>query len=410
MNYRNSRRAPKRRITGRFYAFMTILVMIVVLIGVLIGLRSKRPAQQQTPPPTDPNAQVVQYQQEQPAQQQEDVVPAQQTEQTPESVEQANVDAEPAEPQTQIGDGIEVGTAPQSDAELTGKISVNPELPSEWTNILLLGSDTRDMAQLEHTRCDTIIIVSVNTQTGQLKMTSLMRDMMIELPGKGEVKMTAVPASVSVEGMMRLLNEKLGMNIANYALVNFEGMVRIVDILGGVKVSLSKAEAQEINNQIGDVSQYTMTKEEYKKMKPEVEIKTWGEGVVLNGVQAVSYARIRSLDNDFERTRRQKRVLTAMMDGVKGADIGKLSQIGIEVLKHMKTNINMMNAVGWARAVLSCNLESKERVKDWQIPKIGETAVYEKRNGTEAFFDVDYPELRRRIHLFIYGQQFPGDA
>ena len=410
MNYRYTRRSPKWKVTGRFYTIMTVLLVGIVVLCVKLNMPRDLQPKTAGADVDVPTAYTEPVQQQ--AEEEVPVVPASPQDTSggttmtfdpnTASLTSEMTGGDVQDPGTQIGEGIEVLPPPQGDQGVITKMGANMDLPNEWTNILLLGSDSRDMSKINNTRCDTIIVVSISGKTGQMKMMSILRDTMVEVPGKGMRKINSVPEVGGVEMMINVINENLGLNITNYAMVNFAGMVQIIDILDGVFVSITKAEAEEINRHVGDVAQYTtMSREEYLAQRDSMKITKWGDGCRLNGIQAVTYSRIRSLDSDYERTRRQKKVLNAMMDRVRGAGLPQLGQIGLAVIGNMKTNIQVVNAALYAKSVLDCEL-TEGKVMDWQIPKHGETATYEKRNGTEAFYDVNYEEIRKRVYKYIY--------
>lgn len=410
VNYRYSGRPPKRRITGRFYAFLTVLMVLVVLLFVMISSKMRAPQANANAPVYDPNSAVVQT--APPAVVVQPTESAQVVASDPNAQSRSADTQQPADtlsadasdqgqPGVQIGDGIEGEANRQQDAALIERAKARTDLPEEWVNILLLGSDSRDMSKIVRTRCDTIMIVSVNKATGQLKMCSIMRDTMIEVPDKGMVKINSVPEIGGMQLMISLINENFGLNITDYAIVNFAGMANIVDILDGVYLDIDKDEAKEINTHMGEIAVFTMSQEEYLSHREEWKIKNWGKDSKLSGIQAVTYARIRVIDSDHNRTLRQRKLIMAIMERVKGAGLIKLSQTVFEALNHVETTVSFDRAFALGMAVLNCKLETG-KVKDWRIPTDGKHAKYEKRNGSEAFYDVDYPLLTELMYKFIY--------
>jgi len=178
-------------------------------------------------------------------------------------------------------------------------------------NILLIGQDTRDAKQKGLT--DTLILCTVNTQTKRLVMTSFLRDMWVQIPGKsggtyGERINTAYP----VGGLDRLLNTlkiNFGVQVDHAVEIDFSGFQQIVDALGGVEIELTAKEAKHMNDQYG-----------------------WGsrlsEGVRnLNGEEALAYARIRAIDSDIQRSNRQRTVLTKLFEKVKTMSLTEANKL-----------------------------------------------------------------------------------
>ena len=128
-------------------------------------------------------------------------------------------------------------------------LSVNTSLSPEWQNILLLGVDQR--VQGESCRSDTMIICSINTETAEVKLTSLMRDMAVEFTdlgaNNGTYRLNAANYFGGPELTMKTINELLGMNIEKYVMVNFTGFTQICEALGGIEMDITEAEMNEIN-------------------------------------------------------------------------------------------------------------------------------------------------------------------
>ncbi len=183
------------------------------------------------------------------------------------------------------------------------ELSLTDGLPDSRLNVLLLGLDVlRENRQ----RSDTVLVASVGY--GPVKLTSVMRDTLVNIPGYGTGKLNAAYAHGGPELVMRTLNENLGLNLMHYVAVDFTALVSVVDAIGGVDVDVTEAEADMINQ--------TMDKDR-PKFEPlgyaSPPLSRSGERTHLNGVQALYFARIRKLDSDFGRTRRQRALLVAML-------------------------------------------------------------------------------------------------
>jgi len=120
----------------------------------------------------------------------------------------------------------------------------------EWWNVLLLGGDSRDMTDYGRTDCN--IILSVNRETGEAKMTSIMRDTWVKIPGKGNNKINAANVFGGPELAVQAVNETFDMDIQHYVLINMADMAEIVDLFGGVDVEVSSSEMKVANDYIGN--------------------------------------------------------------------------------------------------------------------------------------------------------------
>ncbi len=408
MDYRYRRR-PKRRVTGRFYAFLTVLLIVCVGFGVFLkerGSASQPPTSLEPKPIYDYTQLATQTPAVQPT-----AAPAPETKtmtlQTtpPEATPDPQGGAQPDQTLPPEGDGFILPEedlpvlAPQ-DVVVVDSVHARTDLPQEWRNILLLGSDARNLKKMD--RCDTIIIASINTNTGKIKLTSIMRDTIVNIPKHGQQKINACTYYGGPELAMQVVNDSFGMNITEYVLVNFGSMAKVIDILDGVLVDISKEEKDVINRHIGEVAKYIMDQDYYKAHKEELQLQNHGKSMRLSGIQAVTYARIRELDSDYERTTRQKRVLSGIMARVKGADLGQMMQLATSMWGNFDTNCNMLNSVQLAFSVMQKGGE----MKDWRLPG---KDTYSSKTGKQGagFYDVDYAENTLRLHEFIYGSRIP---
>lgn len=214
-------------------------------------------------------------------------------------------------------------------------------------NILLIGADKEKGGA---SRSDSIMIASVNKRTGRITVVSILRDTHLDVPGHRESKVNAAYAWGGANLLVQTVEQNFGIKIDDYATVNFEMFTALIDGLGGIEVDVTEDEADYINNR------HRYGKEE----KPEpVES---GENVHLTGYQALWYARIRKLDSDFNRTERQRKVISAIVKDVKG----KLNPVGIfglistakEVAPYIETTLSAADFWGLIFSLMSCVTKS----------------------------------------------------
>ncbi len=187
------------------------------------------------------------------------------------------------------------------------------------TNILLIGTDEESGGA---SRSDSMILLSLDYIHGKIKMTSFLRDCLVEIPSKNKkMKLN----SAFVYGGAQLLCDTIEYNflvdIDHYIKVDFEMFTEIIDKIGGIDVEVTKAEAQFINR----TTRHTVSS---------------GESVHLNGSQALVYARIRKLDSDYMRTFRQRKIITALIDKITHTSPPKLFGAVNSVLPLLETDLN----------------------------------------------------------------------
>lgn len=229
---------------------------------------------------------------------------------------------------------IVFGEADQEEIEELVKPGEKPITKDEAEgtyNLLLIGVDVRDVQW--HGNSDSMILVTVNHDTKKIYMTSFMRDLYAEIPGYGVRKLNAAHAIGGGPLLMQTIESTYGVVIDNYARVDFSSLTNIIDIVGGVDIDVSAAEAEVANGYIKEMC--GLEGKDYEANK----IKSMGM-LRLSGIQAVAYCRIRYVGNaDFERTSRQREVLTALVYQAKNMGIGQLNTLINEVLPLVTHNV-----------------------------------------------------------------------
>lgn len=217
------------------------------------------------------------------------------------------------------------------------ELSINAQLPVSHMNVLLLGVDAENNGQ----RSDSMMILSVGN--GDMALTSLMRDMVVDIPGHGSEKLNAAYAHGGADLAMQTVNESLQMNICKYVQVDYLGLVHAVDALGGINVSITEAERDKINQLVAD-RQAVLEQDGYW-IQP---LTAYGEDTLLNGIQALAYSRIRKLDSDYNRTGRQRQVIEAMWKKLRtgGVSVQLIADM-LDVLRDdVQTNLTWIELLG----------------------------------------------------------------
>lgn len=176
-------------------------------------------------------------------------------------------------------------------------------------NILLIGNDSRENG--EDGRSDAMILLSINSKKQKIYMTSLLRDMYVEIPGHDGNRLNAAYSFGGAELLMKTVEQNLDIEINRYILVNFEAFANLVDAVGGVDLELSSAEIEWVNAYLNEYN--LLTEKEFGTDYMD----TSQEGMVhLNGPQALAYTRNRYIGTDFGRTERQRKVLKEVAHGL----------------------------------------------------------------------------------------------
>ena len=261
-------------------------------------------------------------------------------------------------------------------------------LSDEWWNVLLLGCDS--YTKNDYQRTDSMIIVSINAAKGQVKLTSLMRDTWIPVPGSNSHrKLTELCAVGGPELTIRAINESFGMNISDYALISMEGMAEIIDLIGGLDLDVTEEERKALNKGLFDLSPLS-------GMEP---LEQSGEGVHLNGNQATAFARIRKIDSDYVRTERQRTVLLAIADKIKnGASAGTLLTIVTTLMGYVDTNLSLTEIMTIASVGMKLDLST---VEQYRVPVDG-TFDSGTFNGVWCI-KPNFEKNTNLLHSFIYG-------
>lgn len=279
----------------------------------------------------------------------------------------------------------EWNAAVAADAE---SFSETEGLSDEWWNVLLLGCDS--YTKNDYQRTDSMIIVSINAAEGKVKLTSLMRDTWIPVPGSsGHRKLTELCAVGGPELTIRAINESFGMNISDYALISMEGMAEIIDLIGGLDLDVTEEERKALNKGLFDLS----------PLSGMEQLEQSGEGVHLNGNQATAFARIRKIDSDYVRTERQRTVLLAIADKIKnGASAGTLLTIVTTLMGYVDTNLSLTEIMTIASVGMKLDMNS---VEQYRVPVDG-TFDSGTFNGVWCI-KPNFEKNTDLLHSFIYG-------
>ena len=386
------RPAPRRggkHASGRFFVFLGIVAVVIVAVVLLIWQPWAA-----TPAVNDQTADATQP----------PIAPVADSTQTDQTQAENTAAPDNATALSEMlgSEGSDIQGLSEEEMVQVSDLSVNTSLSPEWQNILLLGVDQR--TPNESCRSDTMIICSINTQTSEVKLTSLMRDIAVDYTdlgsNNGTYRLNAANYFGGPELTMKTINELLGMNIEKYVMVNFTGFTQICEALGGIEIDITEEEMEQIN--INSWNQYQIGLnngwDESNLESTNEALTEYGENTHLNGRQALAYARIRKIDSDWERTNRQRKVLVAMMEKLEGTSAMELLQLGMTLQQYVETNMTLDEIVSTAERVLNSGLSGAETM----VIPVTDTYTQETRNGQSMFYDVDWVTNTRELQNFIY--------
>ena len=247
-----------------------------------------------------------------------------------------------------------------------------------------------------------MIIASINTKTGEVKLTSLLRDTAVEFKNIGKYNGTYRLNAANYFGgplyAIKIINECLNMNIQYYVSVNFYGFTRIAEALGGIDVDITEAEMKEINSK--QVNQYYSAKVNGidESGIANEELKNYGTNTHLNGRQTLAYARVRYVDNDMSRAERQRTVIIKLTEKLRGKSAAEILALLASLSDSVTTNMNLNTIGEIAMTVLSSGLSN---VKTLRLPENGSYKL-DRRNNQEMLYDTDWNHNSLQLYNFIY--------
>ena len=260
------------------------------------------------------------------------------------------------------------------------------------TNVLLIGVDARDLD--EPCRSDSMIIATIDNNNKKVKLTSLFRDTLVDIPGHGEAKLNSAYMLGGPELLLETVKETYNISIDKYIIINFWGFEAIVDYIGGIEVDVKDYQLEELNKYIGESTGGNDCPVE------EAGVQT------LNGKQALSYARIRyNVGDEYERTDRQREVIFKVVEKLQNTKPSKYLGIMNTMLEYIRTNIDPLEALNMAYTIYKFPSLDVEQL---QIPLV---ALSETRNYKElgSVFLMDRLQNASILYNFIYENKYPNE-
>lgn len=202
---------------------------------------------------------------------------------------------------------------------------------AEEMNVLLIGLDTEESTG----RSDTMLLARVLPDSGQVQLVSFLRDLYVPIPGHGTTRLNAAYLYGGQALLRQTLQESFGVTIHRSVTVRFSTLKWLVDEVGGVTIDVTDAERRAMNQLLTAGG------------NSEMQLSQSGSQV-LNGPQALAYSRIRKLDSDFQRTRRQQTVLMALLPSMSRKGVFALTRLAIALMGQVDTDMTLADLAALA--------------------------------------------------------------
>lgn len=261
------------------------------------------------------------------------------------------------------------------------------------TNILLLSSDSRDPKQ-DTGNSDSMIVLTIDKKNNKLKLTSIMRDLIVEVDSHGRRKLGESHNLGGPLLTLKTINQNFKLNIADYVQVNFFGLANIIDYIGGIEVNLT---ADEVTMEDYAINYYIREISNIENIAPQYVTKPGPQ--ILSGIQAVSYARIRYVGNsDFQRTERQRTVLSTLYKKLSTKNITDIDEVVERIAPYVETTIKPNDIISMASYILVHKMTNFEQAR---VPYDGMYTEQKVNGGDGLAWDKE--ATIDKLHQFIFG-------
>ena len=276
-------------------------------------------------------------------------------------------------------------------------VAAQPMEEDGVVNILLIGNDSRKNGT--DGRSDAMILLSISNRTKTIYMTSILRDIYVDIPGREGNRLNAAYSFGGPELLMETIEKNFDISVNRYVSVNFEAFANLIDAVGGVDLELSSQEIEYVNGYLVEYNMLTGREQGTDNMDPAAS------GMVhLNGPQALAYSRNRYIGTDFGRTERQRKVLTAAVEKLPSALLNDAEGLMDKVLPNLTTNLTQNEC--FQLSLMAGKLLTYEIVSD-SIPQPGTYKDVTIRKM--AVLEVDFEANIRYLKEKIYGETEEGE-
>lgn len=279
---------------------------------------------------------------------------------------------------------------PKEDIVINEGVEQLASLGEGYLNVALFGVDSREGDLEKNTRTDCIIVASLNKETKEIKMASVYRDTLLDLSEGTLQKCNAAYSFGGPKQAINMLNMNLDLDIQNYVTVDFGVVAEVVDLLGGLDIEIKEEEVEPLNKFVYETGQVAGKEAHF----------VGGSGIQhLDGVQATTYARIRSTaGGDFTRTERQRLVIEKIVEKMMKSDLATINKIIDEVFPTISTNFTMTEILSYA--------------KYFNQYKLGENTGFPIDKATDTIsglgsivIPVSLEDNVKKLHEFLFGTE-----
>ena len=273
-------------------------------------------------------------------------------------------------------------------------LAVSQTPDSGITNLALFGVDADNDGTR---RSDCIMVLSIDGGRGKVKITSLMRDSRVEIDGHGESKLNHSYSYGGPALAIRTINQNFDLNIEHFVQVDFSQMANLIGAIGGVEIDVKENEIRELNKFIGEYCRAAGA--------PECPVEQPGLQM-LNGIQAMSYGRIRKggTGDDWARVERQSIVMEAMFSKVQSMSASELIGLMQKLMPYVTTSLS---ATEIAPLIVGALQNGMPEIEHTRVPLDGEWDYY-GASSEYILYDVDV--AADHIHEYIYNDVYPGET
>lgn len=284
---------------------------------------------------------------------------------------------------------IETEEIPQEDIEINAEVKEKlADLGDGYLNVALFGVDSRERDLGVGNRTDCIIVASLNKETKEVKMVSVYRDTLLDLSEGTLQKCNAAYSFGGPTMAINMLNMNLDLDIQNYVTVDFSAIADAIDLLGGIEIEVLEEEIEPINQYVTETASVAGKEANYIS----------GAGMQhLDGVQATTYARIRSTaGGDFTRTERQRIVIEKIVEKAQQSDLKTINSIIDTVFPNISTNFTITEILNYAKYFAEYKLSDNtgfpfDKTTD-MLTGCGSVVI-----------PVDLADNVRQLHEFLFG-------
>ncbi len=252
------------------------------------------------------------------------------------------------------------------------------------TNILIIGSDTRDSGS--HGRSDSMMLLTINNKTKSLHLTSLMRAIYVSIPDDPDpayrkyylsnYMLNAAHTWGGPRLLMKTVQRNFRVDVSRYMATDFAGFEKAIDTVGGVTIELTAAEAKYLSGQ---------------------GLGSFGAGpALLNGKSALAYSRIRKIDSDFKRMERQRKVIFSLFEKMKKSNPARLTSTAEALMPTITTNLSDTEFMGF---ILNFGTYSSYSFDQMMLPI--ETYEAMKYIRGMEMYDINWKKNIEELHTFM---------